>query len=118
MNTLIYDVHSDEIKRPVWLVAPLQEASESENKLYIDVLNYSSVFVGDFINDSMGCSVSLAELTTGREYEEIGIDLLMIKQRIGPAIEEIDHFVILVADIIQIQSNSRYLFGDIPRFVI
>jgi hypothetical protein len=118
MNTLIYDIHSDEIKRPIWLLSPLHEATQAENKLYIDVLNYNSEFIGDYIDDSMGCSVSLTELTTGRKYEEIGIDLLMVKQRIDPALEEIDHFVMLVADIILIQSNSRYLFGDRPKFII
>jgi hypothetical protein len=118
MNTLIYDIHSDEIKRPIWLLTPLHEATQAENKLYIDVLNYNSEFIGDYIDDSMGCSISLPELTTGRKYEEIGIDLLMVKQRVGSVIDEIDHFIILVSDIIQIQSNSRYLFGDRPKFII
>lgn len=117
MNQLIYDIHSDDCKKPVWLIAPLREAPIHNNKVYINVLDYQSVYVGDFINDSMGCTVSNSELTTGRKYEEIGIDLLMVKQRIRPNFEEIDHFVILISDIIEIQSNSRYLFGDRPIFL-
>ncbi|UAK17602.1 hypothetical protein [Sporolactobacillus terrae] len=118
MNTLIYDIGSDDVKRPIWLKVPLREATQVENKLYIDALNYDSIFIGEYIDDSIGCSISLAELTTGRRYEEIGIDLLMVKQRIGSVIEEIDHFIILVADVIQIQSNSCYLFDDIPKLII
>nr|DAL87921.1 MAG TPA: hypothetical protein [Caudoviricetes sp.] len=111
MNKLIYDYDPDGAKRYIWLVVPFSATQyKSCRSFYTDITKYETEYVSDFMDGYQSCTVVLNELTSGRDEYELGVDLELIRRRIGDALDGIEQFIILAADVeAVIQMSSEML---------
>ena len=100
MNKLIYDYEPGGAKRYIWLVVPFSAVQYKNcRSFYTDITKYKIEYVSDFIDDCQSCTVVLNELTSGRDEYELGVDLELLRRRIGDALDGIEQFIILAADV-------------------
>lgn len=110
MNKLVYDYNPDGTTRPMWFVTNIETPiSVSSKKYYIDLAHYDSIFVGDLVDDLEGCTITMNELTTGRTDNEVGIDLELLRRRIGAALDDVERFVLLAADVEEVLRMGQEL---------
>lgn len=100
---MIYDYEPDGSRRPVWLIADLDNINWDQDSLFLDVRSVFHWDIYDFTDDLIGCSVQLEDIVFSvSRKNQFGIRLKSIKHRTkhkGLDYKSILRFIIQVSDI-------------------